>query len=421
MTRQARCRPAAAAVRARLEREVCSLDRRLRCFLVSVRWRWRRFVVRRRRLLVCGLVVVGGLGVGVSDDLHRWFRGTVFSGKAPVWGQVVVRPPVAGGVVRDARVRLVPVGPHRAIFGLGCGGGWSRGRRRRGGSGSCRPVVRRPRCLARVALCGGGRGRRLSGPARGHRRRRVARCPARGSDDAFVPGPGSWGRLSVRGCSRVGVAGPAPPACHPIGGFGANLRCQHSDGIEGLTRSCSGTACRTKSLCSLGNLRFAGVFGWSGTDLHTGCHRFKSCTAHQLPGDARVTGRRHRVHHPCNSVDVGFSRPASPVPPRARRRSTPARFPRRCSRSRASIPPWEALGETLRQRYVGPRAADRRRGQQHAPARPLRLARRGRHRAARALDRGRRRRRGQPELVGRRELFRSGGPARHGRQRRLGI
>jgi len=80
-----------------------------------VRWRWRRFVVRRRRVLVTALLAVFVAGVFLSPDLRSWSRGTVFSGRDPVWGQVVVRPPVRGGAVHGAVVRLVPAG----VWGLG--------------------------------------------------------------------------------------------------------------------------------------------------------------------------------------------------------------------------------------------------------------------------------------------------------------
>ena len=82
----------------------------LRGASVPARWRWRRFVVRRRRVLVPVLVGACVAGWAVSPDLFEWFRGTVFSGRAPVSGQVVVRPLVGGGVVHGAGVRLVPAG-----------------------------------------------------------------------------------------------------------------------------------------------------------------------------------------------------------------------------------------------------------------------------------------------------------------------
>ena len=79
--------------------------------LIAVRWRWRRFVVRRRRLLVSGLLVFALLGFAVSDDLRLWWVGTVLSGRPPVRGQILVRPVIPPGVVRDASVTLVPVAP----------------------------------------------------------------------------------------------------------------------------------------------------------------------------------------------------------------------------------------------------------------------------------------------------------------------
>ena len=64
---------------------------------VAARWRWRRFVVRRRRVLVPALLGACVAGWAASPELFEWSRGTVFSGRAPVSGQVVVRPLVGGG------------------------------------------------------------------------------------------------------------------------------------------------------------------------------------------------------------------------------------------------------------------------------------------------------------------------------------
>ena len=83
---------------------------RLRGASVVARWRWRRFVVRRRRVLVPALLGACLAGWAVSPDLFEWSRGTVFSGRDRVWGQVVVRPLAGGGVVCGAGVRLVPAG-----------------------------------------------------------------------------------------------------------------------------------------------------------------------------------------------------------------------------------------------------------------------------------------------------------------------
>ena len=82
---------------------------------VAVRWRWRRFVVGRLRVLVTALLALFVAGVALSSDLHSWSRGTAFSGRAPVWGQIVVRPPVGCGAVHGAVVRLVPAG----VWGVG--------------------------------------------------------------------------------------------------------------------------------------------------------------------------------------------------------------------------------------------------------------------------------------------------------------
>ena len=93
--------------------------------LVSVRWRWRRFILRYEPWLVIGMLALAALGVWLAEDLYSGFRGTVFSGNAPVRGQVIVRPPVNGGVVRNASVHLIPAGPSRALSGLvaAAGGG----------------------------------------------------------------------------------------------------------------------------------------------------------------------------------------------------------------------------------------------------------------------------------------------------------
>lgn len=89
--------------------------RQLRAVGVSVRWRWRRFFVRRRRLLIPAVLAFGVAGVLWSGDLHLWMQRTVLVGHAPVRGQILVRPLVGPGVVRDAAVRLVPLGPSDAV------------------------------------------------------------------------------------------------------------------------------------------------------------------------------------------------------------------------------------------------------------------------------------------------------------------
>ena len=73
-------------------------------------WRRRRFVVRRRPILVPGVLAACVAGFYLSPYLHGWARGTVLYGNAAVSGQVLVRPPVGAGAVRGARVRLAPAG-----------------------------------------------------------------------------------------------------------------------------------------------------------------------------------------------------------------------------------------------------------------------------------------------------------------------
>ena len=79
--------------------------------MVVARWRWRRFVVRRRRLLVPVLLLLGAGGFLLAGDLWMHFVGTVVSGRAPIAGQVLIRPVVGRGVVRAASVTLLPLGP----------------------------------------------------------------------------------------------------------------------------------------------------------------------------------------------------------------------------------------------------------------------------------------------------------------------
>ncbi len=76
----------------------------------AIRWRWRRFVVRRRRILVPGVLAACIAGFFPSPHLHDWSRGTILFGNEPVSGQVLVRPPVGSGAMQGAGVRLVPAG-----------------------------------------------------------------------------------------------------------------------------------------------------------------------------------------------------------------------------------------------------------------------------------------------------------------------
>ena len=79
-------------------------------FFVAFRWRWRRFVVRRRRLLVALSLGFSLAGVFAADSLYVAWTGSVLSGRPLVHGQILVRPVATrGAVVRDAGVRLVPV------------------------------------------------------------------------------------------------------------------------------------------------------------------------------------------------------------------------------------------------------------------------------------------------------------------------
>lgn len=81
-------------------------------------WRRRRFVVRRRRLVVCGMFVLTVAGFEWAQPLQIWLGGTVLAGRPRVRGQVVVRPPVTSGWVRRASVRLLPAGPAGGWAGL---------------------------------------------------------------------------------------------------------------------------------------------------------------------------------------------------------------------------------------------------------------------------------------------------------------
>lgn len=80
-------------------------------------WRRRRFVVRRRRFVVCGIFALTVAGFEWAQPLQTWLGGTVLAGLARVRGQVVVRPPVTSGWVRRASVRLLPAGPAGALAG----------------------------------------------------------------------------------------------------------------------------------------------------------------------------------------------------------------------------------------------------------------------------------------------------------------
>ena len=83
---------------------------RLQDTAITMRWRWRRFIVRRRRILVPGVLAAYVAGFYLSGQLHEWSRGTILYRNDPVSGQVLVRPPVGTGAVRSARVRLAPAG-----------------------------------------------------------------------------------------------------------------------------------------------------------------------------------------------------------------------------------------------------------------------------------------------------------------------
>ena len=98
---------AAAAADVRPVRAVGALRRAA----VAARWRWRRFVVRRRALLVAGVLAGIALGPVVSPRLHDWSRGTVLAGRDRVRGQVIARPALPRRAVRGASVRLVPLAP----------------------------------------------------------------------------------------------------------------------------------------------------------------------------------------------------------------------------------------------------------------------------------------------------------------------
>ena len=87
------------------------MPRRLLGSRVVLRWRWRRFVVRRRHSLVSGLLAAALAGFLVAGDLRTALAGTVLWGRSSVYGAVLVRPLVARGVVRAATVTLVPLGP----------------------------------------------------------------------------------------------------------------------------------------------------------------------------------------------------------------------------------------------------------------------------------------------------------------------
>ena len=79
---------------------------------VALRWRWRRFVVRRRRPLVALSLLVSVLGVYLAPLLYVEWTRSVLSGRPLLYGQIVVRPVVTpGAVVRDPVVRLEPLVP----------------------------------------------------------------------------------------------------------------------------------------------------------------------------------------------------------------------------------------------------------------------------------------------------------------------
>lgn len=84
---------------------------------VELRWRWRRFVVRRRPLLVCASLALSLFGFYAGPLAYeRWHR-SVLSGRPLVYGQVVVRPVVTpGAFVRDPFVTLEPVPVRSATF-----------------------------------------------------------------------------------------------------------------------------------------------------------------------------------------------------------------------------------------------------------------------------------------------------------------
>ena len=80
-------------------------------------WRRRRFVVRRKRLLIGALLVLIVAGVRWSWPLYLWVEGTVLMGGPPMWGQIVVRPPIGPGAVRRSSVKLLPAGPGGGLTG----------------------------------------------------------------------------------------------------------------------------------------------------------------------------------------------------------------------------------------------------------------------------------------------------------------
>ena len=89
---------------------------------VRAAWRWlswrrRRFVVRRKRLLIGALLVLMVAGPRWSWPLYSWAEGTVLTGGPPIWGQIVVRPPIGPGAVRRASVKLLPAGPGGGLTG----------------------------------------------------------------------------------------------------------------------------------------------------------------------------------------------------------------------------------------------------------------------------------------------------------------
>ena len=90
--------------------------------VVRAAWRWlswrrRRFVVRRKRLLIGALLVLIVAGVRWSWPLYSWVEGTVLMGEPPMWGQIVVRPPIGPGAVRRSSVKLLPAGPGGGLTG----------------------------------------------------------------------------------------------------------------------------------------------------------------------------------------------------------------------------------------------------------------------------------------------------------------
>ena len=90
---------------------------------VRAAWRWlswrrRRFVVCRKRLLVVALLVLMVAGVRWSWPLYSWVEGTVLMGGPPMWGQIVVRPPIGPGAVRRSSVKLLPAGPGGGFTGV---------------------------------------------------------------------------------------------------------------------------------------------------------------------------------------------------------------------------------------------------------------------------------------------------------------